>query len=44
MPSFFQGWLGPTSFNSDLEAEGTVEKVAGKVQIKIGRVKRVLRK
>ena len=35
---------GKVTDNSDLEAEGTVEKIAGKVQIKIGQVKNVLKK
>jgi len=35
---------GKVTYNSDLEAEGTVEKIAGKAQIKIGQVKNVLRK
>jgi uncharacterized protein YjbJ (UPF0337 family) len=34
--------VGILSSNPDLEAEGKVEKVAGKVQNKIGQVKKVL--
>jgi uncharacterized protein YjbJ (UPF0337 family) len=35
---------GKLSDNPELEAEGTDEKIAGKVQEKIGQVKRVLGK
>ena len=35
---------GKLSDNPDLEAEGTGEKIAGKVQGKIGQVKKVLGK
>jgi uncharacterized protein YjbJ (UPF0337 family) len=35
---------GKVTDNPDLEAEGKVEKIAGKVQIKTGQVKNVLRK
>jgi uncharacterized protein YjbJ (UPF0337 family) len=35
---------GKLSDNPDLEAEGTVEKIAGKVQEKIGQVKKVWEK
>lgn len=35
---------GKVTDNPDLEAEGTMEKIAGKVQIKTGQVKNVLRK
>jgi uncharacterized protein YjbJ (UPF0337 family) len=35
---------GKLSNNNDLEAKGTDEKIAGKVQKKIGQVKEVLRK
>jgi len=34
--------VGKLTKNPDLEAEGTVEKVAGRVQKKIGQVKKVL--
>lgn len=34
--------VGKLTNNPDLEAEGEVEKVAGKVQNKIGQVKKVL--
>jgi uncharacterized protein YjbJ (UPF0337 family) len=34
--------VGKLTNNPDLEAEGTLEKVAGKVQHKIGQVKKVL--
>jgi uncharacterized protein YjbJ (UPF0337 family) len=34
--------VGKLTNNPDLEAEGTVEKVAGKIQKKIGQVKKVL--
>jgi uncharacterized protein YjbJ (UPF0337 family) len=34
--------VGKITHDADLEAEGTVEKVAGKVQKKIGQVKKVL--
>jgi hypothetical protein len=34
--------VGKLTNNPDLEAEGKVEKVAGKVQSKIGQVKKVL--
>jgi uncharacterized protein YjbJ (UPF0337 family) len=34
--------VGKLTNNPDLEAEGTIERVAGKVQKKIGQVKRVL--
>ena len=35
---------GKLGDNPELEAEGAVEKMAGKVQIKIGQVKKVLGK
>jgi uncharacterized protein YjbJ (UPF0337 family) len=35
---------GKLSDNPDLEAEGTGEKIAGKVQDKIGQIKKVLGK
>ncbi len=35
---------GKLSDNPDLEAEGTGEKIAGKVQMKIGQAKKVLGK
>ena len=34
--------VGKLTNDPDLEAEGTVEKVAGKIQKKIGQVKKVL--
>jgi uncharacterized protein YjbJ (UPF0337 family) len=34
--------VGKLTNNPDLEADGTVEKVAGRVQKKIGQVKKVL--
>ncbi len=34
--------VGKLSDNPELEAEGTGEKIAGKVQTKIGEVKKVL--
>jgi len=34
--------VGKLTNNPDLEAEGTVEKVAGRLQKKIGQVKKVL--
>jgi uncharacterized protein YjbJ (UPF0337 family) len=34
--------VGRATNNPDLEAEGRVEKIAGKVQRKIGQVKKVL--
>lgn len=34
--------VGRATNNPDLEAEGQVEKIAGKVQKKIGQVKKVL--
>ncbi|WP_286817609.1 CsbD family protein [Desulfobacter sp. UBA2225] len=36
--------VGKTVRNSNLEAEGTVEKFKGKVQKKIGRIKKALDK
>ena len=36
--------LGRATNNPDLEAEGLVEKIGGKVQKKIGQVKKVLGK
>jgi uncharacterized protein YjbJ (UPF0337 family) len=36
--------VGRATSNPDLEAEGTVEKIAGKVQKKVGQVGKVLGK